>query len=92
MPKIRIAEEKSNSFFLDKAGRVRRGRPPRDRFCDGCGANLGVHAGHVCLACWTDCKTFRAALREWLGLDPIKGDGDGYEPVAQRFQTFGAGS
>ena len=92
MPKIRIAEEKSNSFTLDTCGRVRKGRPPRDRYCDGCGADLGPSAGHVCKDCWSEAKMFRAAPREWLRMDPIKGDGDGYEPVAQRFQTFGAGS
>lgn len=89
MPKIRIREGQSKDFFLDSAGRVRKSRVPRDRYCDGCGENLGAHAGHVCVACWAECKTFRRYLREVLGFEPIKGDGPGDQDDAQRFQSFG---
>jgi len=92
MPKIRICESDGKPFFLDKRGQVikpKRGRPPRERFCDGCGGSMGKCSGHVCLTCWTACKIFRRYLREVLRLEPIKDDHPPERTDAERFAGFG---
>lgn len=78
---------------------MRTGRPPQERFCDGCGESMGVRAGHVCASCWASCKIFLRYLREWLGAEPLYGDMDTGERKkgrgsaerieAARFQSFG---
>lgn len=90
MPKIRIPK-REGKFFLDTRGRVRKvGRPKTERFCDGCGACMGVRVGYVCASCWAECKIFRKYLRQVFGWEPIKDDGEGsyLDPETHRVRIF----